>query len=186
MKITNCFPCWPAVILAFCSHSAGAADSPPRVPRFSIEYMDKSVDPAADFFRYADGTWVKNNPVPPDKSRWGGFDELQERNWYLIHEILQGTTHGGVQQNSPAQKVGDFYLSAMDTNRIDQLGFGPIEPEFRRIEGARTVDELFKVVAVFQHRRLHAGAEVLPVIFAGVAHQLPRGRVTKAGHGGPT
>ena len=67
------------------------AQSAPKVPRFSVDYMDKTVDPGTDFYHYADGTWLKNNPVPPDKSRWAGFIELQERNWNLIHQILDDT-----------------------------------------------------------------------------------------------
>jgi predicted metalloendopeptidase len=64
-----------------------AAEAPPKVPRFSLDYMDKSVKPGVDFFHYAAGTWIKKNPVPPDKSRWGGFMELQGRNWFLIHPV---------------------------------------------------------------------------------------------------
>src|SRR5579884_2808911 len=59
------------------------AEDAPKVPRFSIDYMDRSVNPAVDFYHFADGNWLKNNPVPEDKSRWAGFDELQERNWQL-------------------------------------------------------------------------------------------------------
>src|SRR5438067_3454956 len=66
-------------------HSAEAL----KVPRFSIEYMDRSVEPASDFYHFAAGNWIKNNPVPADKSRWSGFEELQERNWQLIREILE-------------------------------------------------------------------------------------------------
>src|SRR5438445_6501875 len=65
-----------------------AAETPPKVPRFSVSYMDRSVDPGADFFHFACGTWLKENPVPPDKARWGGLTELSERNWFLIHQIL--------------------------------------------------------------------------------------------------
>src|SRR6267154_1746686 len=97
-KFIRGFTCL-SVCLALFHSQASAAESPrdskppgtsldaqmPRVPRFSIEYMDKSVEPGADFYHYADGNWLKNNPVPPDKSRWGGFAELQERNWFLIH-----------------------------------------------------------------------------------------------------
>src|SRR6266850_8289990 len=100
-----------------------ASEPAPKIPRFSTEYMDKSVAPGTDFFHYADGTWVKNNPVPPDKSRWAAFIELQERNWFLIHEILESTCKGKVPANSPEQKVRDFYRSATDTNRIEQLNF---------------------------------------------------------------
>src|SRR5882762_10087164 len=80
-----------------------AADATPPIPRFSTDYMDKSVEPTADFYHYAAGTWLKKNPVPPDKSRWASFSELQERNWHLIHEILDGTTNAAVREDSPAQ-----------------------------------------------------------------------------------
>ena len=53
-----------------------AAEPAPKVPRFSLDYMDRSVDPGAEFYRYADGNWIKHNPVPADKSRWGAFMEL--------------------------------------------------------------------------------------------------------------
>src|SRR5712671_3879203 len=108
---------------AFCNLLAA---EPPPAPRFSVDYMDRSVEPSADFYHYADGTWLKKNPVPADKSRWHSFSELQERNWHLLHQILEDTTHAMLQQNSPAQKVRDFYLSALDTNRIEKLGFKPL------------------------------------------------------------
>src|SRR6266478_5483550 len=81
---------------------AGSSSLAPKVPRFSVDYMDKSVQPGVDFYQYADGKWVKNNPVPPDKSRWGGFAELQERNWFLIHEILDETLATAQRADSPA------------------------------------------------------------------------------------
>ena len=64
--------------------------------------LDKSVAPGVDFYRYADGNWIKNNPVPADKSRWGALIELHERNWFLIHQILDDTTAAQVPPNSPA------------------------------------------------------------------------------------
>src|SRR5262245_36751830 len=110
------------------------AEPSSKVPRFSVDYMDKSVAPDTDFFHYADGTWIKNNPVPPDKSRWASFTELQERNWYLIHEILNSVCANKAEANSTEQKVRDFFLSAMDTNRLEKLAFKPIEPDLKRIE----------------------------------------------------
>ena len=59
---------------------ARAAEPAPAVPRFSVDNMDRSVDPSVDFYRFAAGSWLRNNPVPSDKSRWSGFEELQERN----------------------------------------------------------------------------------------------------------
>src|SRR2546427_13065390 len=74
-----------ALALILCSNVlvAHAAEPLPAVPRFSIEYMDRLVDPGVDFYRFAAGAWLKNNPVPADKSRWSGFEQLRERNWHL-------------------------------------------------------------------------------------------------------
>jgi putative endopeptidase len=136
-----------AGLLSVAATDQFATDSGPKIPRFSIDYMDKTVGPDADFYRYATGTWLKKNPVPADKSRWASFSELQERNWVLIHEILDATAHGAVQQNSPSQKVRDFYQSAMDTNRLEQLGLKPLSEPLKRIDGLKSTDDLFHLVA---------------------------------------
>ena len=76
----------------------------PKVPAFSVGYMDRSVSPGTDFYQFADGQWLKNNPVPADKSRWASFSELAERNWYLIHEILDNTARETkMPSHSPAR-----------------------------------------------------------------------------------
>ena len=138
------------------SDSSQAADQAPKVPRFSIEYMDKSIAPEADFFPYAAGTWIKNNPVPPDKSRWASFTELQERNWFLIHEILESTCKGKLQANSTDEKVRDFYRSALDTNRLERLGFKPLEADLKRIEAVASVEDLFRLLADIHDRGVGA------------------------------
>lgn len=120
------------------------------VPRFSVTNMDTSVRPADDFYRFAAGTWVKQNPVPADKSRWSGFDELAERNWQLIHELLETSAAAGKGTSGPRKQVGDFYAAAMDTNRIERLGFKPIEPELREIAHLHNLRELVQFLA-----RLH-------------------------------
>jgi putative endopeptidase len=128
----------------------------PKVPRFSVDYMDKSVEPGVDFYHYADGNWVKRNPVPADKSRWGGFMELQERNWFLIHKILESTISSQQLSNSPSQKVADFFRSAMDTNRIEQLGFKPLKADLEHIDGIQTPEDLLRLLADFHERGIAA------------------------------
>ena len=66
------------------STTASPTSTAPQVPAFSVDYMDRSVSPGTDFYKFAVGEWSKNNPVPADKSRWAAFSELAERNWYLI------------------------------------------------------------------------------------------------------
>jgi putative endopeptidase len=124
-----------------------AEDAPPKVPRFSVGYIDRSVDPSVDFYRYACGTWLKDNPVPPDKARWGSFAELQERNWYMIHQILDETSRAANPPNSVPQKVGDFFRSAMDTNHLEQLGLAPIKEDLARIDALDSTQALMRLLA---------------------------------------
>jgi putative endopeptidase len=123
----------------------------PPVPAFSISYMDRAISPAADFYAFANGQWVKDNPVPADKARWGGFMQLAERNSYLIHALLEEAAASDNPKGSPRREAGDFYVSAMDTNRLEQLRFKPIAADLKRIDGIKSTEDLFRVLA-----RLHA------------------------------
>ena len=154
-----------AALLAFFSMRGFAASDPAlNVPRFSIENMDRSVDPAVDFYRFAAGNWIKNNPVPADKSRWSGFEELQERNWHLIREILESSAADMASgKNSVRRQVGDFFASALDTNRIEQLGFKPIAADLQKIDQLQNLQQVFALLADFHSR----GIDVL--FNAGVA-----------------
>jgi putative endopeptidase len=130
------------------------ASAAPRVPAFSVDYMDHSVSPATNFYEFADGQWLKNNPVPPDKSRWAAFTELAERNWYLIHGILDDAAaqSASLPAHSPRREVGDFYASVMDTNRIEQLGLQPLADDLQKIDRIQSTKELFALLADFHQR----------------------------------
>jgi putative endopeptidase len=127
-----------------------SGDVEPKVPHFTVNNMDKSVKPQDDFYHYADGTWVKDNPVPEDKARWSTFNEVAERNRYLIHGILDNAR---ADQNAPAgsvkRQVGDFFAAAMDTNKLEQLRFKPIEKELEQVDKINSVDDLFSTLADF-------------------------------------
>jgi putative endopeptidase len=132
------------------------ADESPKVPRFSLDYLDRSVNPATNFYQFACGTWIKENPVPADKSRWGSFIEVGERNWFLLHEILESSITNPAPANSPAQKVRDFYKSATDTNRLEGLAFKPLEGSLKQIDGLRLKEDLAKLLADFHQRGVEA------------------------------
>ncbi len=132
------------------------SSSEPKIPRFSTNYMDRSVQPGSNFYEYADGNWVKNNPVPADKSRWGAFMELQERNWFLIHKILDESLATEQPANSPAKKVADFFRSAMDTNRLELLKFKPIEPELKQIDELASTEDVLRLLAGFHAQGIDA------------------------------
>jgi putative endopeptidase len=134
-----------------------SATSSPRVPRFSVAYMDRSVDPARDFYGYATGAWRRDNPVPADKAIWGAFAELIERNYLLLREILESSaSDANAPAASPRRQVGDFYASALDQARRDALRFAPIRPYLDRIEAATSTADVVHLLAGFHDTAIWA------------------------------
>ena len=142
--------------LAVVTPATRAADAPPAIPRFSTAYLDRAADPAMDFFQFATGTWRKNNPVPADKARWAGFDELQERNWWLIRSLLDELAAAPGGADATRKLVGDFYASAMDTNRLEKLAFSPLDGDLARIPAIQSVDDAMELLANWHARGIGA------------------------------
>src|SRR5216683_9243 len=78
-------------------------------PGFSVDNLDKTIDPCVDFYQYACGTWLKNTEIPADQTEWVSFTELYERNLVTLHEILEKASAGDAGRSAIDQKIGDFY-----------------------------------------------------------------------------
>jgi putative endopeptidase len=139
--------CWAVLTGASLAQSNKTT---PSQSGLDLGAIDKSADPCDDFYQYACGTWVKNNPIPPDESTWGRFDELFERNQTVLRDILQDSEQHQ-SRSSIDQKIGGFYHSCMDEGIIQQRGTTPLEAELKRITAIRNSRELMDEVA-----RLHA------------------------------
>ena len=153
--------CISSLLLAavLCSAQTTPASSAPReIPAFDVNAIDKSADPCVDFYQYACGTWMKNNPVPPDKARWGRFDELAERNLYILRDILTEAQAPG-KHTAAETMVGTYYASCMDESAIEKKGTAPVAPELERINGVKTKEDLIRQVAT-----MHRNAT--PALFA--------------------
>jgi putative endopeptidase len=124
--------------------------------RFDASLMDKSVDPCTDFYQYACGTWIKNNPIPPDQSRWGRFTQLEERNLAILREILEEAAKGGAQRDAIAQKIGDYFAACMDEAAIERKGLAPIQPELDRIRDLKDKSQLAAELAHLQRSGISA------------------------------
>ncbi len=81
---------------------------------------------------------MANNPIPPDQSRWGTFNELTDRNRAVLRGILDKASVDNPKRSAVEQKIGDFYASCMDEASIDKLGIQPLEPELKRIDAIQT------------------------------------------------
>ncbi len=108
--------------------------------------MDLSVKPGDNFFEYANGTWLKNNPVPPSKTRWGSFNVLIEENSQRLKALCEEAAANDTK-NSIYQRVGDLYTSAMDSERIEKLGASPIQPELQRLASLTTKEQVLHEIA---------------------------------------
>ena len=114
---------------------------------FSPTFMDRSVSPATDFYLYANGGWLKATEIPADKSRWGSADALGQNNWQRIHGILEDAAAHPGAAGSNAQKIGDFYMSAMDEKAVEATGMKPLEPELAKIAAIANLNDLALYVA---------------------------------------
>jgi len=105
--------------------------------------FDLSVKPDEDFYKYANGGWMKNNPIPADESRWGSFNELIEHNRSILRDILEDAAkQTNAKNGSNLQKVGDFYFTGMDEAAIEKNGAKPLDEEFKRIAGIKTTEDV--------------------------------------------
>ena len=138
------------VILAVSFSLAVAAQAPPQSAAplgFSVKNMDPSVSPCTDFYQYACGGWMKNNPIPADQSRWGTFEELAERNREVLHQILEDAAKPASSGDAVARKIGDYYAACMDEKAIDAKGLAPLQPELDRIRNLKDKAELAEEIA---------------------------------------
>lgn len=110
--------------------------------------IDAQVKPGDNFFLYANGTWLKNNPIPSSETRWGSFNELQENNYKALHELLDAAAADQqAKKGSAAQKVGDFYKTGMNTDAINKAGIAPLQAYFKKIDALKSSKDIMNFIA---------------------------------------
>jgi putative endopeptidase len=142
---------------ALFSQTQPDAAKPSGDVRFSVDLLDKSIDPCNDFYAYACSKWSAKNPIPSDRPSWGRFDELQQRGQFVVRDILEKAAVDRPGRSVNEQKIGDFYASCMDESAIEKAGTKPLQPDFDNIAAIKSKGDLTNEII-----RLHReGTDVL-------------------------
>jgi putative endopeptidase len=113
--------------------------------------MDTTVHPGDNFFQYANGAWLSKNPIPKSETRWGSFNELDENNNAVLHQLLDSVAAiTAAPKGSIAQMVGDFYRTGMDSAAIEKAGLAPLNALIARINAIADANGVMAEIAL-QH-----------------------------------
>ncbi|NBR83939.1 MAG: M13 family peptidase [Proteobacteria bacterium] len=128
-----------------------ATHAAPRPPEDLLRRnMDPSVQPGVDFFTYANGGWLRRNPIPASESRWGIGEVVREELYTRLRQINERAARGTNAPGTEQQKIGDFWATAMDTAKAARLGLGPLRGELQRIDAIQNVPGVLDVCFAFQ------------------------------------
>jgi putative endopeptidase len=133
--------------------SAGTAPAAAAEPRhaeigkwgFDLDGMDRNAKPGDDFYEYSNGTWLKTNTIPPDRTSWGAFAHLDEEAETQVRALIEGVP-ADAAAGTDDQKVRDFFHSYIDTAAIEGAGVEPARKGLGEIAAAKTHADIARLM----------------------------------------
>ena len=146
--------------------------------------MDKSVKPGDDFYTYAGGTWIKNNPVPAKETRWGSFNQLRDFNVNAVKNVLEtAVADKKAAAGSVTKRVADFYTAGMDSVTIEKRGYTPISAMLKEVDAINSKVGVQKMMA---RLRVSGTASSLYGFFVGQDRKNVEVMIPQLSQGGTT
>ena len=128
-----------------------------KIIAIDVANIDTSVRPQDDFYAYANGLWLKNNPIPSTETRWGAFSILQDQTNKKLKVLLdESAANTAAAKGSNEQKVGDFYASGMDSLAIEKAGLSPLQNDLTAIQAIQNTNDLLNEIAILQKKGVSA------------------------------
>jgi len=134
-----------ALTIAGCGGASTPPAATPPKEDFLRANMDPSVNPGVDFFEYANGAWLKAHPIPASESGWGIGNVVREELYVNLRKINEDAAKATAAAGTDEQKIGDFWTTAMDEAKAEQLGATPLKAEMDRIDAIKTVADAIDV-----------------------------------------
>lgn len=138
-----------AIVFACCKNKTSTIVN--KQPDFLAKNIDSTVNPADDFFAYAEGTWLKNTTIPEEESSWGIGNLVQEEIYNRLRKINENTV-GKSGAKGVEQQTADFWYSGMDTLSLEKQALQPLQPDFSKIAKIQSVNDLMNVAADFHNK----------------------------------
>ncbi len=110
--------------------------------------IDNRIDPGKDFYQYAIGKQIENYLIPEENSEWGSIEMAVEKNNVMLQELLEDAANGRSSiEGSIVRKIGDFYISGMDEEKIEKEGISPLQEKLDKIDFIENMEDFAKELA---------------------------------------
>ena len=135
-----------AMIMAAATLCAACGQKQEKAPALDLSYLDTSVSPGQDFYRYATGGWQDAHPLPAEFSRYGSFDVISENTQKQLNDLFISMTKMNAAPGSVDRKISDLYKMALDSLTRNQLGAEPVQPYIAEIQSVGSKDDLARLL----------------------------------------